>query len=616
MTTRSLKADIAHNAHALLSLRSTSTQHTAALVQLERLVAQVVLDPSPRLDALLRSQDSLGLNLTAVLLEWLGRALARQEINRGEDVEHTWENMVRCLRLFQGLLLLHRPSQRLFSRKSSFEYLLAVLDLARPAHPFSPSLSSPKPFPSPVIFPTSPALASTNLSENGKASSKPADSTAAEQLALAALDALLSAVVDRPKNMRIFEDIGGLATLIKVLKDKSVAQGVRIKVIELLYYYLLPEASSSTPAASPSLDSSVSSAASSVRSALFASNPDHLPDLLAGAADFIPQTPVKPRTSTSTAATPHAHSSSGASSRPTSSRESSPSRTPRRAGHARSQSLLDFSTPSSFAASTSTSRPPLAASSRPLSSRPLFPSSSTAAYTPARSRRASRPFTSREAPISESDTDADADSDRASASAGSDRERERDQQPTPRASRLSGLLSSAAAALPSASSAMRRGHRRAQSTSAAGLPPPPPAGLAQSMATPRRPRASKGSSDAEEMPPPPVPLSSFSSTSRSSSSSLSSASVARSSSSRPSSHTRSRSLASSFTPSAASAAPPPSPGRTPRRSLDPPTAAPPPPPPKHGHLRSGHEKRELLRRVMPNVDALEERFRAMGLGLG
>jgi hypothetical protein len=32
-----------------------------------------------------------------------------------------------------------------------------------------------------------------------------------------------------------------------------------------------------------------------------------------------------------------------------------------------------------------------------------------------------------------------------------------------------------------------------------------------------------------------------------------------------------------------------------------------------GTTRTEEEKKELLRKVMPNVDALEDRFRAMGL---
>jgi len=37
------------------------------------------------------------------------------------EAEKVRENMSRCLGLIQGLLLLHRPSQRLFARKSSLE---------------------------------------------------------------------------------------------------------------------------------------------------------------------------------------------------------------------------------------------------------------------------------------------------------------------------------------------------------------------------------------------------------------------------------------------------------------------------------------------------------------
>jgi hypothetical protein len=109
---------------------------------------------------------------------------------------------------------------------SILQYLLAILDMTRPSHPFSPALSSPKPFPSPVIFPSSP-FASPDLSERGGATPSIPSSTAATQLALAALDTLLCALVDRPKNMRMFEQIGGLDNIVKILKDKSVAQVVR-----------------------------------------------------------------------------------------------------------------------------------------------------------------------------------------------------------------------------------------------------------------------------------------------------------------------------------------------------------------------------------------------------
>ncbi|BGP29543.1 hypothetical protein JCM10296v2_001282 [Rhodotorula toruloides] len=297
MGARSLKATLATATDTLLSLRSTCDHHAAALAQLETLVASLVFDPQhPLLTAFLRFQDSFDRNVTATLLEWLGRELAQRQDSGSADHSETWLNIARCLKLIQGLLLLHRPSQRLFARTSSLEYLLAVLDMSRPDHPNSPLLSSPKPEPSPVLFPPTP-ISSPNLAS---ASAPPVLPTT--QLALAALDTLLCALVDRPKNMRKFEEIGGLSAIVKVLKDKNVPQAVRIKVVELLYYYLLPEANNPLSPGPPSPDSSFSSLARSTLSTLSSqvlADATNLPTLFASAADFVPQTPVKTRSRSS-----------------------------------------------------------------------------------------------------------------------------------------------------------------------------------------------------------------------------------------------------------------------------------------------------------------------------
>ncbi|GAA5858056.1 hypothetical protein JCM9279_000922, partial [Rhodotorula babjevae] len=273
MAPTSLKPALVSVIHDLVSLYSTHQDAAAALDRLEHLVAPLALDPSSnlaQLDRFLETQDSHHLNLTAVLLEHLARSLA---LDRAHAHAHAqarpalvWTNWTRALRLVQGLLLLHRPSQRLFARKASFEYLLAILDLTPQA---------------------------------------------ATHLALAALDVLLCALVDRPANVRVFEDLDGLAALVGTLKDKAVAQPVRIKVIELLYFYLLPEAAppvSSAP--DPALASSTSSTTSVPSSTLdervlSLANPsgpaadaaDALPRLFASAADgFVPQTPTRLRT--------------------------------------------------------------------------------------------------------------------------------------------------------------------------------------------------------------------------------------------------------------------------------------------------------------------------------
>jgi len=82
---------------------------------------------------------------------------------------------------------------------------------------------NPSPHPSPVLFPTSPMF----QQQTEAFESNQAISAGSQKLAISALDTLLCALVDRPKNMRAFEESGGLESIVKVLKDRNVAQQVR-----------------------------------------------------------------------------------------------------------------------------------------------------------------------------------------------------------------------------------------------------------------------------------------------------------------------------------------------------------------------------------------------------
>ncbi|TKA51587.1 hypothetical protein B0A53_05268 [Rhodotorula sp. CCFEE 5036] len=278
MSIQASKATLLDAIDDLLSVRSSPARQTAALASLEAVVARLAVDPAapPLADAFLRWQDSPSRNVAATLLEWLGRLVVRNDLSA--------ESL--CV------LLLHRPSQHFFARKATHEILLALLELARPNNPNTPLLGTPKPQPSPVLFPPTPAASPSLPSE---AYSAPAQAELPTQLALAVLDTLLCGLVDHPKNMRTFESVGGLGAIVRVLKDKSVSQAVRIKVIEMLFFYLMPEA---TPSASSSSDLNplaASHAATPTLDSNVLAHPEQLPDLLSGAADFIPQTPVKSR---------------------------------------------------------------------------------------------------------------------------------------------------------------------------------------------------------------------------------------------------------------------------------------------------------------------------------
>ncbi|KAK4046406.1 hypothetical protein OIV83_006065 [Microbotryomycetes sp. JL201] len=249
-------------AEALLSIRSTLLEHSKALGRLERVMSSIVDDNSARLDAFRQSQNCVATNLTAVLLESIGRTIAAQELaSSTPDPDLLRSNLTRSLNLLQGLVLLHTPSRDLFARRSSLEYLLAVLDLSRPSHVASPLLAS-APSGSPVVMPPPPTPSSARKRALSLQPSSPA------AVSVATLDCLLAALVDSPKNVRAFESLDGLSTIVRVLKDKTVAQQVRIKVIEILYFYLLPESGATSALTSPSF---------------------------ASAGDFVPQTPIKAR---------------------------------------------------------------------------------------------------------------------------------------------------------------------------------------------------------------------------------------------------------------------------------------------------------------------------------
>jgi hypothetical protein len=104
----------------------------------------------------------------------------------------------------QGLLLLHPPSRTLFGREIYMNLLLDLLD----------------PYNCPAI------QCSTLL-------------------------VLVTALLATPQNTRTFESIDGLLTITSLFKSRSTAQNVKLKLLEFLYFYLMPEAPP-TPSSRPS----------------------------------------------------------------------------------------------------------------------------------------------------------------------------------------------------------------------------------------------------------------------------------------------------------------------------------------------------------------------------
>lgn len=102
--------------------------------------------------------------------------------------------IISTLDLIHGTLLLHPPSRTLFAREI---YMNILLDLLDPIN--------------------CPAIQSTTLL------------------------ALVTALLDTPTNTRTFEDLDGLLTVTSLFKSRSTSREVRLKLVEFLYFYLMPE---------------------------------------------------------------------------------------------------------------------------------------------------------------------------------------------------------------------------------------------------------------------------------------------------------------------------------------------------------------------------------------
>lgn len=112
--------------------------------------------------------------------------------------------MVSTLDLIQGVLLLHPPSRTLFAREIYMNLLLDLLD--------------------------------------------PINSSAVQS---ATLLTLVTALLDNPANTRAFEDLDGLLTVTSLFKLRTTSRDVKLKLVEFLYFYLMPETPISPTASAP-----------------------------------------------------------------------------------------------------------------------------------------------------------------------------------------------------------------------------------------------------------------------------------------------------------------------------------------------------------------------------
>ncbi|KAI0851361.1 cell division control 14, SIN component [Daldinia vernicosa] len=133
-------------------------------------------------------QEGFEWNVAMRLVNTLDRLLAR-----GSDGSNDLL-ILSALDLVQGVLLLHPPSKAIFSREMHMNLLLDLLE--------------------PDVC---PAIQS------------------------ATVVTLVTALVDAPRNTRTFEALDGLLTITSLFRNRCTSRDVKLKLVEFLYFYLMPE---------------------------------------------------------------------------------------------------------------------------------------------------------------------------------------------------------------------------------------------------------------------------------------------------------------------------------------------------------------------------------------
>ncbi|QIW95489.1 hypothetical protein AMS68_001007 [Peltaster fructicola] len=174
----------------LAKARSPSKRKSSALQDKSQLVLRQLheLSADPAFAEFFRIQDSFQWNIASQIISTLEALLSMI------STSHTDIVILSALDVLQGVLLLHPPSRSLFNREPSMNLLLDLLDSANP-----PKIQSQ------------------------------------------AILVLVTALLDNPRNTRTFEEIDGLLCVTSVFKSRTSTKEVKMRTLEFLYFYLMPE---------------------------------------------------------------------------------------------------------------------------------------------------------------------------------------------------------------------------------------------------------------------------------------------------------------------------------------------------------------------------------------
>ncbi|KAI4191905.1 MAG: hypothetical protein LQ348_003358 [Seirophora lacunosa] len=146
------------------------------------------LSEDPAFREFYKLQEGFEWNVAIRLISCLERLLGKGSNGQNDLL------LVSTLDLLRGILLIHPPSRALFAREIYMNLLLDLLD---------PS--------------SCPAVQSS------------------------AVLTLVTALLDQPNITRCFENLDGLLTVTSLFKNRATSREVKLKLVEFLYFYLMPE---------------------------------------------------------------------------------------------------------------------------------------------------------------------------------------------------------------------------------------------------------------------------------------------------------------------------------------------------------------------------------------
>lgn len=135
----------------------------------------------------IRLQDCYIYNITGHLVDYLVKAKHKEEVLESDD-------LVLCLEIIQGVCLLHYQSRQVFCSDISMKLLIDLIE----------SSKSP--------------LAQVSL-----------------------INTVISVLVRDVYNIRKFEQLNGLAVICNLFKNKETVKDVKLRILEFLFFYLIPE---------------------------------------------------------------------------------------------------------------------------------------------------------------------------------------------------------------------------------------------------------------------------------------------------------------------------------------------------------------------------------------